>query len=133
MRYFALIIALLASISLTNCSAQQRSPAQSQQTASNKPDIDLNRNPTSIHYSKHARCRMDCRHISESEVREILSKGTVNYRKSDLQADACSKRYAVEGRTHDNQQVRIIFAPCKDIETVVTVIDLGRDWSCDCK
>src|ERR1043165_9799367 len=89
MRYFALIIALLASISLTNCSAQQRSPAQSQQTASNKPDIDLNRNPTSIHYSKHARCRMDCRHISESEVREILrseehtselqSRGLISY------------------------------------------------------
>src|SRR5437016_2119945 len=114
-RVLVISITFGASLLSSSCNAQQRSPAQ-KQAGSNKQDADLIRNPTTIHYSKHARCRMDCRHISESEVREILSKGSINYRKSELQADACSKRYAVEGRTHDNQQVRIIFAPCKDIE-----------------
>jgi hypothetical protein len=93
----------------------------------------LIRNPSTINYSKHARCRMQCRHISESEVREILNEGTINYKKSDLKGNPCDKRYAVEGHTHDNQRVRIIFAPCNTEETVVTVIDLGKDWGCDCE
>jgi hypothetical protein len=93
----------------------------------------LNRNPSYISYSKHARCRMGCRHIDESEVKEILHEGTINYNKSELQGDDCHKRYAVEGITHDEQKVRIIFAPCNDEVTVVTVIDLGEEWPCDCK
>jgi hypothetical protein len=75
---------------------------------------------------------MQCRHISEAEVRDILSNGKINYRKSELQAQPCNKRYAVEGTTRDNQRVRIIFAPCNTEETVVTVIDLDREWTCNC-
>lgn len=99
----------------------------------NNGDSGLDRHPTAIHYSKHAKCRMECRHIDETEVQEILAIGSINFQKSELDADACKKRYAVEGETHDHQRVRIIFAPCKTIETVVTVIDLGKEWSCDCK
>lgn len=101
----------------------------------NAPNEDhgLIRNPTSIHYSKHARCRMDCRHINESEVKEILASGSINYNKSELNGEVCRKRYAVEGTTHDNQHLRLIFAPCGNEETVVTVIDLGREWSCNCE
>jgi len=82
--------------------------------------------------TKHARCRMGCRHIDESEVREILEKGTINERKSEPAARPDPK-YALEGRTHDGQQVRIIFAPTDRGMVVVTVIDLDTDWSCDCK
>ncbi|MBS1730960.1 MAG: DUF4258 domain-containing protein [Bacteroidetes bacterium] len=92
----------------------------------------LNRNPAHITYSKHAKCRMSCRHIDESEVLEILHQGKINYAKSDLKGDDCHKKYAVEGTTHDHQHVRIIFAPCTAEMTVVTVIDLGKEWSCDC-
>lgn len=76
---------------------------------------------------------MACRHISESEVKKMLASGAINYSKSELSEGACNKRYAVEGITHDNQQVRIIFVPCNSEETVVTVIDLGKEWRCDCK
>jgi hypothetical protein len=96
-------------------------------------DDGLDRHPKAIHYSKHARCRMECRHIDETEVQEILAIGHINFQKSELDADLCKRRYAVEGETHDHQRVRIIFAPCNNIETVVTVIDLGREWSCDCE
>jgi hypothetical protein len=92
----------------------------------------LNRNPAHIEYSKHARCRMDCRHISESEVLFILKNGKINYRKSDLDGAECRKKYAVEGKTNDGQRVRIIFAPCQEEVTVVTVIDLGTEWPCEC-
>lgn len=93
----------------------------------------LDRNPSNINYSKHARCRMGCRHIDESEVKQILKEGKINYTKSELDGDDCKKKYAVEGYTHDNQKVRIIFAPCSDELTVVTVIDIGKEWPCDCE
>jgi hypothetical protein len=100
--------------------------------ACNNTTDDFNRNPVYIHYSKHARCRMECRHVNEAEVKEILSEGKINYSKSDLKEDACHKRYALEGYSHDNQKLRIIVAECNNELTVITVIDLGKDWVCNC-
>ena len=99
----------------------------------NNPAQDFNRHPAYIHYSKHAQCRMECRHIDESEVKEILSDGNINFSKSDLNEDACHKRYALEGTSHDDQRIRIIVAECNTDLTVITVIDLGRDWPCACE
>jgi hypothetical protein len=92
----------------------------------------FNRRASSIIYSKHARCRMECRHIDESEVKEILEKGTVNLTK--VESDGRGKTYPLEGVTHDRQHVRIVFAPKEDGSVVVvTCIDLDTDWTCDCK
>lgn len=76
---------------------------------------------------------MECRHVNESEVKEILAEGKINYSKSDLKEDACHKRYALEGYSHDNQNLRIIVAECNNELTVITVIDLGKDWICNCE
>lgn len=92
---------------------------------------DLNRNPLHIHYSKHARCRMDCRHIDENEIQDILHTGIINYAKSKLNVGDCEKKYALEGY-EKSQHLRIIFAPCGRDITVVTCIDLGNDWDCHC-
>ena len=89
------------------------------------------RNTTNIIFSKHAKCRMACRNIDESEIREILKSGTINYKK--IQNDKRGKTYPVEGFTHDKQHVRIVFAPKDDGLVVVTVIDLDTEWKCDCK
>jgi len=94
----------------------------------------LNRNPKQINYSKHARCRMDCRKIDETEVKDILKSGNINYNKSEIGSRPdCKRKYAVEGTTRDQQRVRIIFAPCGNEVTVVTVIDIGKEWPCDCE
>lgn len=74
---------------------------------------------------------MECRHISQAEVEDIMQRGTINYNKSDLQNARCP-RYALEGLTKDDQRVRIIFAQCNASTTVVTVIDLEHDYSCHC-
>lgn len=97
-------------------------------------DLGFDRNHANgkLVFTKHARCRMGCRHIDESEVREILEKGSVNARKSEPAARPDPK-YALEGRTRDGQQVRIIFAPAGRGMVVVTVIDLDTDWTCDCR
>ena len=105
--------------------------ADNPRTGTEDEDV-INRHPGHLIYTKHARCRMDCRQIDESEVEEILEKGRINYRKSEPAGRPVPK-YALEGTTHDGQQVRIIFAPAKRGMVVITVIDLDNEWSCDCK
>lgn len=101
--------------------------------ANDKPnEIEgFNRNAEKIIFSKHAKCRMDCRKIDEAEVSAILKKGTVNLKK--IQSDKRGKTYPVEGYTQDKQHVRIVFAPRDEALVVVTVIDLGTEWKCDCR
>lgn len=91
----------------------------------------FNRKATNIIFSKHAKCRMDCRKIDESEVKEILKNGKINHKK--IQNDKRGKTFPVEGFTQDKQHVRIVFAPKGDELVVVTVIDLETEWKCDCK
>ena len=85
-----------------------------------------------LRFSRHARCRMECRHIDESEVREILQQGRINAAKSEPDARPDPK-YAYEGQTHDGQQVRIIIAKVPGKWVVVTVIDLKQEWQCACE
>src|SRR6185503_13826921 len=92
----------------------------------------INRYPGHLIYTKHARCRMGCRHIDETEVQEILQQGRINYRKSEP-AGRPDPKYALEGTTHDGQQVRIVFAPAKRGMVVITVIDLDTEWDCHCR
>ena len=100
-------------------------------TTSTDRDRGFDRRISYLEYSNHAKCRMQCRKISQAEVEEIMGDGKINYNKSDIQNTRCP-RYAVEGITRDNQKVRIVFAQCNDKTTVVTVIDLDTEWSCDC-
>ena len=93
---------------------------------------DLDRNPTQIIYSKHARCRMDCRKISEEEVKKILKEGRINYGKSSP-ARKPEAQFALEGNTLDGQDLRIVFAVSPGKAVVVTVIDLKKEWPCHCQ
>lgn len=116
--------------------AAQKSPAgKSSGSEGNevRPGDDvIDRHPSHLIYTKHARCRMKCRFIDESEVQEILEKGRINYRKSEP-AGRPDPKYALEGTTHDAQHVRIVFAPSQRGMVVITVIDLDTDWDCNCK
>ena len=75
---------------------------------------------------------MKCRQIDDSEVKEILENGRINYDKSEP-AGRPDPKFALEGRTHDNQHVRIVFAPAERGLVVITVIDLEKEWICNCK
>lgn len=93
-------------------------------------DDPIDRTIQNIIYSKHALCRMDCRHIDESEVKEIIKGGMIDYAK--VEESDKGKTYPLEGTTHDKQRVRIVVAPHESELVVVTVIDLDREWPCDC-
>ena len=93
----------------------------------------FNRKITYLEYTAHARCRMQCRHITHAEVEDIMKNGVINYRKTDLNDRPCPT-YALEGYTRqDNQHVRIVFAQCDKKVKVVTCIDLDNEFACNCK
>lgn len=103
----------------------------------NKSSRDVNRNSgfdrriSYIEYTEHAKCRMDCRHITQKEVEQIMKEGKINYTKSDVKQTPCPT-YALEGMTEDDQKVRIVFVQCDYKSKVVTVIDLKTEWECHC-
>ncbi len=94
-------------------------------------DRGFDRRVSYLQYSNHAKCRMQCRHISQAEVEETMQDGKINYAKSDIHNSRCP-RYALEEVTKDNQRVRIVFAQCNNYTEVVTAIDLDTEWTCDC-
>ncbi len=128
--YLALLVAILLFIWVKNNQrGQVKNTTETAQTNPSNAD-GFDRSISHIVYSKHARCRMECRHIDESEVKEILASGTINYNK--IEEDAKGKTYPLEGVTHDKQHVRIVFAPHQNELVVVTVIDLDTEWQCNC-
>lgn len=138
---YILIAVLLIAVIVINQIRKNDEPAPKPKTtttkpkdpASNKTDRDkgFDRRISYLEYSNHAKCRMQCRKISQAEVEEIMRDGKINYHKSDLQNARCP-RYAVEGVTKDDQRVRIVYAQCNESTTVVTVIDLETDFQCSC-
>jgi len=136
-----ILVAILAVLLFVARQCKQQASTRTPSTVTNKAakkedgtinrDKGLDRRISYLEYSKHAKCRMECRRISQAEVEGIMQDGKINYTKSDLQNARCP-RYAVEGITGDNQKTRIVFAQCNDKTVVVTVIDLDTEWSCDC-
>lgn len=68
--------------------------------ASNPTDRDkgFDRRISYLEYSNHAKCRMQCRRISQAEVEEIMQEGKINYNKSDLRE--CKMPPVCGGRYH---------------------------------
>jgi hypothetical protein len=138
--YLVGIIYLTLALLFSQCKDQHRSNSQdrnsrtstSSDPAGNPSDRDegFDRRVSLLEYSHHAQCRMDCRHISKGEVNDIMLHGHINDDKSDLNNPRCP-RYAMEGYS-DDKKLRIIFAQCGNKTEVVTVIELGREWQCDC-
>jgi hypothetical protein len=136
-----LLILLLAVVLFVvrQCQAPaDKNPAVTpKKTTGADPASEANRNrgfdrrTSFIEYTAHAKCRMSCRHITQAEVEQIMRDGKINYNKSNVNARPCPE-YALEGTTADNQRVRIVFAQCDYKTKVVTTIDLGAEWQCEC-
>jgi hypothetical protein len=136
MRRFApyiLVLLLVAALAgIKNCNVTTGNNRTTHpHNSSVQSDGNFVRRVDELRYSHHALCRMDCRHITKTEVEDIMQNGEINYNKSDLQNARCP-RYALEGVDKDNAKVRIIFAQCDGYTEVVTVIDLDHEWACDC-
>ncbi len=111
--------------------SQTEARKDSKHSSDSRNRLDVFRNPDAEYFfTKHARCRMECRRITQKEVKEIVRKADVNYNKSELDASQGPK-YALEGYTSkDRKHVRIIVAPKQKHLSIVTVIDLDKEWEC---
>jgi len=142
--YFILLVLLLVVFLVlkyrerqyeTGEQTHQQETREAKTNSRSESNLDFFRDPEAeFYFTKHARCRMDCRHITQMEVKEIVHKAEVNYNKSELDAPK-GPTYALEGYTSkDKQHVRIIVAPKQRHLSIVTVIDLDEDWECpSCK
>ncbi len=92
---------------------------------------DLFRNTNHLILTKHARCRMDCRHITSEEIKQIIHDGNVNYSKSGKGSKG-DETYALEGYDNRNEHLRVVVAPEDDGLVVITCIDLDKEWPCNC-
>ncbi|MCB9233171.1 MAG: DUF4258 domain-containing protein [Bacteroidia bacterium] len=93
-----------------------------------------NRNHTKdLVYSRHAKCRMDCRKIGPALVEDVYQYGEVNCAKSGKNKG--EMRYALEKEDAlTGDKVRIIIADDQDKHShvVVTVIRLDKEFPCNC-
>jgi Domain of unknown function (DUF4258) len=131
-KYLPLIVLVLAVLCYFWIKKNQQGKSSGSKTRIEIPaaDVTFNREYKRIKYSSHARCRMDCRKIDEGEVKDILKNGRLNVDR--IEEDEKGRTYPLEGITRDLQHVRIVFAPHDDELVVVTVIDLEKEWPCNC-
>ena len=91
----------------------------------------FDRHPKHLTYTHHALCRMDCRHISDEDIHDIMENGIINLNKSD-QNDRPCPTYALQGYTSHGEELRVIFAQCDDDTKLVTCYNLKEDFECHC-
>lgn len=91
----------------------------------------FDRHPPHLYYTQHALCRMDCRHISKADIKEIMQKGIINFSKSDRNDRPCPT-FALQGRTTDGESIRVVFAQCVQETKVITCYNLEQDFTCSC-
>jgi len=126
--YIFLAILVIAALFIRRWNATNKGPATTDNVNRNN---GLDRRVGFLEYTQHAKCRMDCRHITQEEVRYMLQKGTINYRKSEANGHPCPT-YALEGYSPEKQHLRIVFAQCDTKTKVVTCIDLDAEFECHC-
>ena len=91
----------------------------------------FDRNPATLIYTRHALCRMECRQIDKNEIREIMTKGIINFNKSNRRDRPCPT-FALQGKTSTGEKLRVIFAQCAAETKVITCYNLEEDFACDC-
>ncbi|MBL4715050.1 MAG: DUF4258 domain-containing protein [Bacteroidia bacterium] len=89
----------------------------------------LQANP--LTYSKNAECRVDCRNISEKDVKQLLQNGNFNFNEKSPVAEPCPS-YILEGKTADGKLIRVTYLSCDNETRVSSAIDLNKNYKCDC-
>lgn len=131
--YLLLIVLVAAALWMRMCKGgivNFGNNAHNHTTAVNR-NHGFDRNIYYLEYTQHAKCRMDCRHITRTEVEYIMQNGEIKYRKSEANGHPCPT-YALEGYSKENQHLRVVFAQCDYKTKVVTCIDLDNEFECHC-
>src|SRR6185436_8653631 len=95
----AVLAIVLLILKLSGCDFNQSRTRKTDPSGVNR-NRGFDRRTSFLEYSNHAQCRMNCRHITQQEVQDIMVNGRINYSKSDIKNARCP-RYALEGKTSD--------------------------------
>ena len=72
----------IAVIVIKQCKKNDISVSKERDTGSSAKNINrdhgFDRRISYLEYSNHARCRMECRHITKAEVEDIMQDGKIN-------------------------------------------------------
>jgi Domain of unknown function (DUF4258) len=130
--YIFLALLVIAALAIKRCNAGNTTKTDPREKTDNvNRNNGLDRRVSFLEYTQHAKCRMDCRHITQEEVKYMLQNGQINYKKSETSGHPCPT-YALEGYSAENQHLRIVFAQCDYKTKVVTCIDLDKEFECHC-
>ncbi|MBD0333348.1 MAG: DUF4258 domain-containing protein [Chitinophagaceae bacterium] len=91
----------------------------------------FDRSPAQLEYTMHALCKMKCRAITKENIEEIMDRGIINLNKSNRRDRPCPT-FALQQRTDDGRNLRVIFAQCRTKTRVITCYDLNNDLDCEC-
>jgi len=126
---FCVILWLLVAgfMPTTSTASRRGSPLQS------RPEVLAQLSGKSLTLTNHGECRMQCRKVSEADVKLLLATGLVNDRKSDPAASPCPV-YALETKASASRRIRAVVSSCayEWSVKVITVIDLTQDHKCWC-
>ena len=125
-----IIIALMSALLYVACENGMKYPVSSNNPISSNNKESFRGKP--VQYTKHARCLMNCKHISEKEIEMLIAKGKLNSKESFPKDKPCPT-FALEGFTNDSQNVRVIVGECAGSARVITVIDLAKERKCNCR
>ncbi len=93
-------------------------------------NLNDRKDPAELEYVAHARCRMECRGVSEEWVEKVYKKGRVNCKKSGpVRGDM---RWALEMDDDIGDRIRVVVEEENGKHIVITVIRLGREDRCSC-
>lgn len=78
-------------------------------------------------------CFMQCKNITDDEIKKLFITGTINYKKSVVHDKPC-KKYALEGTTTQGEKVRVMCGLC-DLETnIISVKNIQEEKdTCKCE
>jgi hypothetical protein len=127
--YILLALLAIAALLIKRC----RNASHSKKTATDNVDRNngLDRRLSFLEYTDHAKCRMDCEHISTQTIENSLQTWHVDTAASEFNAGPCPI-FALQGYTENKQHLRIIFAQCDFKTKLITCFNVDSVFDCHC-
>ena len=126
-----ILLALLAITALFIKRCRTSSGNKKKLTVTIDRNTALDRRTDFLEYTDHAKCRMDCGHITPQTIAYILENGQLNSAKTETSAHPCPV-YALEGHSPGQQHLLVIFAQCDYKTKVITCINIDSAFDCHC-
>lgn len=85
-----------------------------------------------IEFLNDSSCKLQCRGITENEIKEVLKNGNVDYSRSNVHAKPFA-RYTVEGSSNNGKLICVLADDCDTITKIISAIEVNNKTdTCKC-